>query len=184
MNVSSEVGATWLELFVLFHLRGGNAVANKTSAQQRLIDTHAKCFREFQRRSKALFAFAAEDAKPLLKANLVRHDGNRLPLARYGLQANLSQLPFRLSIGDNLLHAALCSYSGRVPDATRIPTRLRSARFKSPRFAPWAHLANSSILPDAAAKLLSMHNHEQQHGIQNIVHTQGFMLCCPLRKGT
>ena len=79
------------------------------------------------------------------------------------------------------MHAALCSYGGRVPDVARIPTRLRRARFKSPRFAPWAHLANSTILPEAAAKLLSKRDHEQHH--QSNMHeqhpaSQKFLLRC------
>ena len=50
-----------------------------------------------------------------------------------------------------------------MPCAARLPARLRSARFKSPKFAPWAHLANSTLVPDAATRLLTKCNHEQQH---------------------
>ena len=55
VNVSCEVGATWLEMFILFHLRGGNAVANTSASKAHLRQTHAKTYREFLRRSKALF---------------------------------------------------------------------------------------------------------------------------------
>ena len=76
LNVTSEVGATWLELFVLFHVRGGNAIVRKGASQAHLRHTHAKAYREFLRRSRALFAFADEATKPLLRAHLVRHNGN------------------------------------------------------------------------------------------------------------
>ena len=129
----TEVGATWLELFILFHMRGGDAIGRANASKAHLRHTHATMFRAFRRRSNALFAFADEHTKPLLRAHLVRHAGNRLPLARYGMRANFGQLPFKLCLGDSLLHAALCSYGGKVPSAT---TRQRSGRFKPPRFAP------------------------------------------------
>ena len=66
VDVTTEVGATWLELFILFHMRGGSAVTNASASKRHLRDTHAKSFREFQRRSKGVFLFAAADEKPLL----------------------------------------------------------------------------------------------------------------------
>ena len=166
----SEVGVTWMELFILFHMRGGDAIGRKSASKAHLRHTHAAMYRAFRRRSMALFACADEHTKPLLRAHLVRHAGNRLPLAHYGMRANFGQLPFKLSLGDSMLHAALCSYGGKVPSAARIPSRLRSGRFKPPRFAPWHHLANSSILPEAASRLLTKYKHEHQHLSQMPVH--------------
>ena len=142
VDVATEIGVTWLELFILYAMPGSNAIP-PVDSKRHLRQTHAAGLRAFISRSRALFRFATDDVKPLIRPHLVRHAGNQQPLAKYGLLANLSQLPFRLSLGDTILHAALCSYSGRVPTASLIPTRLRSARFKSPRFSPWAHLATS-----------------------------------------
>ena len=171
----------WLELFILFHMRGGNAVATEPAARRHLRATHASSFRAFQCRSRVLFQFASDAVKPSLRPHLVRHAGNRQPLARYGLLANFAQLPFRLRLGDALLHAALCSYSGRVPSATLVPARLRSARFKAPRFSPWEFLATTSALPDAATRLLSSqsveHDQDQQHYHEQLSR-QWFLLRC------
>ncbi len=182
VDVATEVGVTWLELFVLFHMRGGNATAIQPAAKRHLRVSHAAQFAAFQRRSKELFRFAADDEKQLLRPHLVRHAGSRQPLARYGLRANFAQLPFKISLGDDLLHAAICSYSGRVPSASLVPTRLRSARYKSPKFAPWEHLVPTKALADAATRLLDNHSigqHRQhrQHHEQQLAN-QGFLLRC------
>ena len=181
VDVASEIGVTWLELFVLLYMRGGNAITPDDS-KRHLRQTHAAGFRAFQSRSRTLFRFATDDVKPLTRSHLVRHAGNQKPLARYGLLANLSQLPFRLSLGDTLLHAALCSYSGRVPSASLIPTRLRSARLKSPRFAPWAHLGTFRALHDAATRVLSNHDVTSEHDqlqLHEHLTQHGLLLHCP-----
>ena len=148
------VGVTWLELHAVFSLRGGNATGKPPAGREHLNLTHAARFRAFIRRSKQLFAFADEASKTLLKPHLLRHAGNRQPLARYGMLGNFSQLPFQLQLGDRQLHAALCSYGSRVQSAERIPLRLRSAQFKAPRFAPWQSLVQPAILPEAAKRLI------------------------------
>ena len=158
IDVATGVGITWLELHALFSLRGGNAIGKPSAAMDHLRQTHAARYKAFIRRSKQLFAFADSATQPLLKPHLLRHAGNRQPLARYGLLGNFSQLPFQLQLGDQLLHAALCSYGGKVRSAERIPLRLRSAQFKAPRFAPWQHLVQAAILPEAALRLIARDN--------------------------
>ena len=64
VDVAIEVGVTWLELFILFHMRGGNAVAYDASSKRHVRDMHASSFRAFQSRSRALFQFASDDVKP------------------------------------------------------------------------------------------------------------------------
>ena len=130
-------------------MRGGNAIGKTNAAKAHLRHSHAALFKAFVRRSKHLFGFADTSTKPLLKPHLVRHEGNRQPLAKYGMRGNFSQLPFQINLGDTALYAALCSYGSKVPCIARIPLRLRSARFHAPKFAPWQHLAKAPILPEA-----------------------------------
>ena len=162
IDTTTGVGVTWLELHALFSLRGGNAIGKPSVAKEHLRQTHAASYNAFFRRSKQLFGFADEATKPLLKPHLVRHAGNRQPLARYGMLGNFSQLPFQLQLGDSLLHAALCAHGGKVHSAARIPLRLRSTHFKAPRFAPWQHLVQAAILPEAAKRLIARGSKMQQ----------------------
>ena len=76
VEVSTEVGVTWLELFTIFYMRGGDAVI-RSDAKKHMRVSHESAFRASQSRSKALFRFAADESQPVLKAHLVRHAGNR-----------------------------------------------------------------------------------------------------------
>ena len=163
IDATTGVGVTWLELFVLFSLRGGNATGKPPAGKEHLHMTHATRFRAFVRRSKQHFAFADEATKTLVKPHLLRHAGNRQPLAKYGMLGNFSQLPFQLQLGDRQLHAAICSYGSRVKSAERIPLRLRSATFKAPRFAPWQCLVQPAILPTAAQRLIKLDTLSKMH---------------------
>ena len=179
--MATRASATWLELFVLFSLRGGRACSAQPSERQHMRQNRAIHCKHFQRRSRAVFACADESTKPLVKPHLVRHAGNQQPLAHYSLLGNFAQLPFQLRNGkevSQLLHAGLCSYSGKVPKNTAVPARLRCARFKAPRFLPWEHLASSQAVPQAAARLLrSTNDHDNMSDHQHHL-TQGFFLRC------
>ena len=60
-------GVTCLELFILFQLRGGDAIGKGNAAASHLRHTHAAMYKAFLRRSKTLFAFADEGTQPLLE---------------------------------------------------------------------------------------------------------------------
>ena len=49
-----------------------------------------------------------------------------------------------------------CSvYMGKLKTRNSVPTKLRSGKFKPPKFTPWDHLAGDRWLPDYAARHLS-----------------------------
>ena len=144
ISCSQERGSTWLELFVLFAISGGTACA---APAEHLRQSHAKQLNAFRNISRLFFRFASAETRPLLKPNTMKSRASGWPLAHYGIQAKLPSLPFQLALGGDVakqLHAALCAYSARVPNVSHIPGKLRSARFRPPKFAPWEHLVFGS----------------------------------------
>ena len=65
-----------------------------------------------------------------------------------------------------------------MPTASIVPKRLRSARFKPPKFPPWERL---SPLTEAASRLITRHNeHIDEHNNNHYLAKEAFiMLQCP-----
>ena len=119
---AAEQCTTWLQLFVLFSLMGGQA---SQPVKAHLRQSHDRLFKAFRKGSKQLFRFAKADTRPLLKA-AVHRDGSTAgvwPLGAYGFHARLPSLSFTLALGQQGtaygLHASLCSYGAKVPSTVR-----------------------------------------------------------------
>ena len=185
-DAEHETGTTWLELFTLYSLKGGGESYDSRDGREHIRLTHAERFKRFQQRTRKLFRFASEASLPLTRPMLKRTSDNLLPLVPYGLLGKFSMLPFKLGLGDEVaiqLHAALCSYSAKVPSTSKVPKRLRSARFKAPRFAPWDHLINREWMDSAANRYVTKHRHGVQcnntsSNTSNHLN-QAFLLECP-----
>ena len=191
-NTADESGTTWLQLFAVYSLRGGGNVFQEGSCKEHLRATHSERFKRFQRESRSLFRFADMATTPLIRPMLHRTSTNLQPLAPYGLIGRFSMLPFTLALGEEVaaqLHAALCAYSARVPSVAKVPKRLRSARFKAPRFAPWDHLACKAPLVDAATRAVRKKVHDMQcdstdTNKSSMKLKEAFLLQCPRCKAT
>jgi hypothetical protein len=174
-----EIGVTWLELFLHYSLSGGSAV---TAKSEHLRLTHSRLFNSFKKRSKQLFKFGSPGTRPLLKASTASPAGGLWPLAAYGMQAKLPTLPFNLALGRDVtarIHAGLCSYGAKVPSTSQLPTKLRNAKLKLPRFAPWEHLREHSFpLFEMSARYINRSDVERSIHNQTISH-EGFWLRCP-----
>ena len=155
------------------------------STPEHLRPTHARLFNAFRNMSKQFFKFASVDSRPLLKPDTIKRSAPRWPLAHYGIQAKLPTLPIQLALGGEVaiqLHAAICAYSARVPNASQIPVRLRSARFKPPRFAPWEHLVFRSLPLQGIANrhILTGTSQSKQHYHSNMKGAaRSLWLSCP-----
>ena len=80
------------------------------------------------------------------------------PLTAYGVMSFLPMISSRLVLADDaatLLHYGMLSIHGKFKSRTSVPTKLRSGKFKPPRFTPWDHLAGDKWLADYAARHLS-----------------------------
>jgi len=174
-----EIGVTWLELFLHYSLSGGSAV---TAKSEHLRLAHSRLFNSFKKRSKQLFKFGSPGTRPLLKASTASPAGGLWPLAAYGMQAKLPTLPFKLGLGRDVtarIHAGLCSYGAKVPSTSQLPTKLRNAKLKLPRFAPWEHLREHSFpLFEMSARYINRSYVERRIHNQTISY-EGFWLRCP-----
>ena len=78
------------------------------------------------------------------------------------------------------MHAGLCAYSGRVPSITLVPKWLRSAKYKSPKYAHWEHLVIKGPLNEVASRLLAKRSDRGNSNDDRNQHIkEAFMLQCP-----
>jgi len=101
-DAECECGTTWLELFVLFSLRGGGNESMNEPAKEHLRATHADRFKRFQQASRELFRFADMASTPLTRPMLRGPSDIPHPLAPYGLLGKFAMLPFKLGLGEEV----------------------------------------------------------------------------------
>jgi hypothetical protein len=133
-----QVGTTWLELFVLFSLLGGEA---SQALKAHLRQSHERLYKAFRKESKGLFRFADACSKPLLKAAIDRTCGPLAggaagPLGLMGSRSAflpyLSNWPLAWKRMPNFSMPPFAAMGPKCPARLRCPIRLRLVLLNSP----------------------------------------------------
>ena len=176
-TAGTEPGTSWLELFALWQASAGEV-------RHSLIDrrpTFNKSFRDFKKRSKALFLHGDASTRALCRTS----NSRRAPLAAYGLTSSIPMLSAKVVLMPPLaakLHAMICSLQGGKSGPVPITHKLKVGRLKAPRFPPWLHLCTDPPLPALVSLRLQGLLEDQLHRGQGgpcVPRPTSFLLTCP-----
>ena len=135
VDMTSEHGTTWLELFAFFTLRGGCMATQQDVRAAGHRPRFTMLYKAFIRQSKFLLQFADIESR-----QLVRNLANReRPLTAYGVMSFLPMISSKLVLtgeAATLIHHAMLSIHGKFTNRSSVPTKLREGKFKPPKFTP------------------------------------------------
>ena len=154
VDMVSDYGTTWLELYAFRTLRGGSISTKQGEGTAGHRPRFNMLYKAFIRQSKFMLQFADLESR-----QLVRNLANReRPLTAYGVMSFLPMIASRLVLtgeAATLVHHAMLSIHGTFKNRKSVPTKLRAGNFKAPKHTPWDHIALDNWLPDYAARHLS-----------------------------
>ena len=133
----TEHGTTWLELFLLFTIKGGKVSKEQFQGVTTIQPRFTPLFKTFVRLSKSLLEFATHGDRALFNPVLTR----ARPLLKYGITTFMAMISARIAIQSGVaagLPQALCAIGGRITSSSDLPSKLRVGTFRPLQICPWA----------------------------------------------